>query len=76
MTANTDVPSKESELPIALDAVGGDHAPGEIIEGAVQAHQESGVPVALVGPRDLLLRNWPALTPATFQLNWSKPPTK
>ena len=56
MTANTDVPSKESDLPIALDAVGGDHAPGEIIEGAVQAHQESGVPVALVGPRDLLLR--------------------
>jgi glycerol-3-phosphate acyltransferase PlsX len=55
MTPNTDAPSKKPKLPIALDAVGGDHAPSEVIQGAVQAHRESGVPITLVGPRDLLL---------------------
>ncbi|MFC6086882.1 phosphate acyltransferase PlsX [Sphaerisporangium aureirubrum] len=35
--------------PIALDAMGGDHAPGEIVAGAVKAVRELGVPVVLVG---------------------------
>ena len=56
MTDNTDAPPQGSKLPIALDAVGGDHAPGEIVKGAVQAHRESGVPITLVGPKDLLLK--------------------
>ena len=34
---------------IALDAMGGDNAPGEIVRGAVQAARELGVRVALVG---------------------------
>ncbi|MEE8347452.1 MAG: phosphate acyltransferase PlsX [Dehalococcoidia bacterium] len=34
---------------IALDAMGGDHAPGEIVAGAVQAARELGLRVALVG---------------------------
>jgi glycerol-3-phosphate acyltransferase PlsX len=43
-----------SRLPIAVDAMGGDKAPGEIVEGAVRAANEVGVPVALVGrPEDL-----------------------
>ncbi|ETK30790.1 phosphate acyltransferase PlsX [Microbispora sp. ATCC PTA-5024] len=41
-------------LPVALDAMGGDNAPGEIVAGAVQAVRERGVPVVLVGqPRVL-----------------------
>ncbi|GAA3808788.1 phosphate acyltransferase PlsX [Sphaerisporangium flaviroseum] len=35
--------------PIALDAMGGDNAPGEIVAGAVQAVREHGVAVVLVG---------------------------
>jgi glycerol-3-phosphate acyltransferase PlsX len=41
-------------LPIAVDGMGGDKAPGEIIEGARRAAAEVGVPVVLVGrPEDL-----------------------
>jgi len=36
-------------LPIAVDAMGGDHAPKEIVEGAKQAVDELGLPVVLVG---------------------------
>lgn len=39
-------------LPIAVDAMGGDHAPDQIVLGALQAAQ-SGIPVVLVGPKDL-----------------------
>jgi phosphate acyltransferase len=39
-------------LPIALDALGGDKAPGEIVAGARRAHDELGIPVLLVGPDD------------------------
>lgn len=40
--------------PIALDAMGGDHAPHEIVAGAVHAVREHGLPVVLVGsPRVL-----------------------
>src|SRR5437588_1860575 len=35
--------------PIAVDAMGGDNAPGEIVAGARQAADELGVPVVLVG---------------------------
>ncbi|GAA3473470.1 phosphate acyltransferase PlsX [Nonomuraea roseola] len=44
----------ESEPPIALDAMGGDHAPHEIVAGAVHAVRERGLPIVLVGsPRVL-----------------------
>ncbi len=36
-------------LPIAVDAMGGDKAPGEIVAGAVKAHADHGIPVVLVG---------------------------
>ena len=36
-------------LPVAVDAMGGDQAPGEIVAGAIQAAAELGVPVVLVG---------------------------
>ncbi len=36
-------------LPVAVDAMGGDRAPGEIVAGARQAVAELGIPVVLVG---------------------------
>jgi phosphate acyltransferase len=39
-------------LPVAVDAMGGDKSPGEIVEGARRAAAEDGIPVVLVGPPD------------------------
>jgi phosphate acyltransferase len=39
-------------LPVAVDALGGDKAPAEIVEGAKQA-AAAGIPVLLVGPANL-----------------------
>ncbi len=39
---------------IALDAMGGDHAPAEIVAGALLARKELGVDVALVGAKDVI----------------------
>ena len=36
-------------MKIALDAMGGDHGPGPIVDGAVQAAAESDVEIVLVG---------------------------
>jgi phosphate acyltransferase len=41
-------------LPVAVDAMGGDRAPGEIVEGARQVAVDHGIPVVLVGPPDQL----------------------
>jgi phosphate acyltransferase len=41
-------------LPIAVDAMGGDNAPGEIVAGARQAVDELGLPVVLVGQPEAL----------------------
>ena len=35
--------------PVAVDAMGGDHAPGAIVQGAINAARK-GIPVVLVGP--------------------------
>jgi glycerol-3-phosphate acyltransferase PlsX len=42
------------ELPVAVDAMGGDHAPGEIVAGARRAARDFGIPVVLVGPPELV----------------------
>ena len=50
---------------IAVDAMGGDHAPEQIVRGAVRATRELGVAVTLVGKNDViapLLRSAPAGT--------------
>ena len=39
---------------IAVDAMGGDHAPGPIVDGALAAARYSGVAVTLVGRLDAL----------------------
>lgn len=41
-------------MNIALDAMGGDHAPGEIVAGAVLAAREYGITISLVGQPDVL----------------------
>ena len=49
-------PSRSTDLalPVAVDAMGGDHAPGEIVAGAKRAQDELGIDVILVGPPDLI----------------------
>ena len=53
-------PSRSTELtpgaplPVALDAMGGDRAPAEIVAGARAAVDELGIAVVLVGPPDLV----------------------
>ncbi|HMU30792.1 MAG TPA: phosphate acyltransferase PlsX [Nitrospira sp.] len=41
-------------MKIAVDAMGGDHGPAPVIEGAMQAAQELGVGIILVGKEDEL----------------------
>ncbi len=41
-------------MKIAIDAMGGDYAPEEIVKGAVIAAKEYGVDIALVGPVDIV----------------------
>jgi phosphate acyltransferase len=41
-------------LRIAVDALGGDHAPSEPVKGAVFAARQYGIEIALVGPPDQL----------------------
>ena len=45
-------------LPVAVDAMGGDDAPGPAVEGA-HAAAADGIPVVLVGPADLPGRDGP-----------------
>jgi phosphate acyltransferase len=47
-------PETLATLPVAVDAMGGDLAPGEIVEGARRASEEHGVGIVLVGPPDLV----------------------
>lgn len=42
-------------MKIALDAMGGDYAPREIVRGAWEACKESGLKIILVGNRDSLI---------------------
>src|SRR6478672_10754122 len=43
-------------LTIAVDAMGGDHAPSSEVEGAVRAARDLGVKVILVGRQDVVRR--------------------
>ena len=45
-----------NSLPVAVDAMGGDNAPSEIIKGAELA-VEAGIPVLLVGHPDAISDN-------------------
>ncbi len=56
MSRRGERPSPETlaTLPVAVDAVGGDKAPGEVVAGARRAYDEHGIGVVLVGPPDLV----------------------
>ena len=41
-------------MKIAVDAMGGDHTPREVIRGAVHASREMDLPIVLVGREELL----------------------
>ena len=41
-------------MKIAVDGMGGDHAPYEIVKGAVDAARQFGVGIILVGPEEIL----------------------
>jgi len=43
-----------ANVRVALDAMGGDHAPGETVLGAIEAAREYGIGVYLVGKEDLI----------------------
>ena len=43
-------------MKIALDVMGGDHAPAVTVAGAVQAAREFGIEIILVGPEDVIRR--------------------
>lgn len=44
----------DTVLTVAVDAMGGDHAPAAVLDGAVQAARSLHVALALVGPEDRL----------------------
>jgi glycerol-3-phosphate acyltransferase PlsX len=54
-------------IRIAVDAMGGDHAPSAVIDGAVAAARHLAVRIALVGQRAVLEQaltphpDWPSL---------------
>ena len=52
MSRRGERPSPEAlaTLPVAVDAMGGDKSPGEIVEGARRVVEENDIPVVLVGP--------------------------
>ncbi len=56
MSRRGERPSAETlaTLPVAVDAMGGDKSPGEIVAGARRAVDEDGIPVVLVGPPELV----------------------
>ena len=43
-------------MKIVVDAMGGDHAPGVVVEGTVRAARELDVEIVLVGPDDVIRR--------------------
>ena len=51
----------EGPLRVAVDAMGGDNAPNEVLAGAVWAARELGVEVLLVGPTQRIQRDLDAL---------------
>ncbi len=38
-------------MPVIVDAMGGDHAPEEVVQGAIEAAEQAGVEIVLVGKK-------------------------
>jgi len=54
-----------TEVRIALDAMGGDHAPSEVVKGALLAAAEFAVEIILVGQEDVVRRELAAANSTT-----------
>ena len=54
MSITGNVQEEQPRVRVALDAMGGDNAPGEIVLGAVQAAREYGIGVYLVGREEAI----------------------
>jgi len=50
------MPNETGVPRVAVDAMGGDHGPGVVVDGTVLACQELGLSVALVGPEAVVRR--------------------
>jgi len=44
----------KKKVRVAVDAMGGDYAPGEIVKGVVSAAEKDGLEILLVGPTDIV----------------------
>lgn len=62
-------------LPIAIDAMGGDHAPAQIVAGAQLAADE-GIPVVLVGRPEDIGETSLEVIPASEVIAMDEDPTK
>jgi len=58
----------DKNIRIAVDAMGGDYAPQEIIKGAVLATQKGNVEITLVGPMNILERELANYTSANLPI--------
>ena len=57
MAANTSLPTRDgTTMKIAIDAMGGDYAPAEIVRGAVLGARQFGVGICLVGDQRVIER--------------------
>jgi len=61
-------------MRVAVDAMGGDHAPGEIVAGAIRAAQELEVEIILVGPTSRLQEELRALRAGTLPIRIEEAP--
>ena len=50
------MPQDSRKIRVAVDAMGGDYAPDEVVKGAILAAQKNDVEIALVGSMDTLKR--------------------
>ena len=57
---------------IAVDAMGGDHAPQVVVEGAFLAAQEYGIAVLLVGDQEQILHELMRKTYVELERNTEK----
>ena len=48
------MPEVNKRVRIAVDGMGGDYAPGDVVEGAVYAARKGGMEIILTGPLSIL----------------------
>jgi fatty acid/phospholipid biosynthesis enzyme len=53
--------ARNGRIRVAVDAMGGDYAPGEIVKGAVLAAQKDDIEIFLVGIRSVSMLWRPAI---------------